>query len=146
MSVNPVSEAKYRRRLASDHLTRAERLFSLKDWAGTVSGAQLAVENFAKAVIALFEVPTRGHDPSNQLKALVARIPAGVRSMVEELSLLTREVAPEYGRSSYGEPTAGLTPSDIYGEDQAASILGNARKAGEIAVRILKELGMAELR
>jgi len=141
VSLNPLSESKYRRRLALDHLGRAENLSSLKDWAGAVSASQLAVENFAKAVIALFEVPTWGHDPSSQLKGLTKKMPAAARSMAEELSLLSREVAPEHGRSSYGEPTEGLTPSDIYREGQAATALESARKAREMAERILRELG-----
>ena len=65
MSLNPLSEIKYRLRLASEHLQRAERLFNLGDWVGTVSSSQIAVENFAKAVIAVFEVPTWSHDPRN---------------------------------------------------------------------------------
>jgi HEPN domain-containing protein len=64
MSFNPLSEVRYRYRLAMEHLKRAERLFSLRDWVGTTSSAQLAVENFAKAVIAVFEVP-RSIDRSN---------------------------------------------------------------------------------
>ncbi len=57
MTFNPLAEVRYRYRLAVEHLERTERLFSLKDWAGTVSASQLAIENFAKAVIAIFEVP-----------------------------------------------------------------------------------------
>lgn len=56
MSLNPLKEAGYRHRLAIEHLRRAERLFSLKDWVGAVSSSQLATENFAKSLIALFEV------------------------------------------------------------------------------------------
>ena len=110
MSLDPLSDVRYRCRLASEHLTRAEKLLSLGDWAGTVSAAQLWIENFAKAVIALFEVPTWSHDPSNQLHRLVNKLPDDIRDMTRGLAYMAHEVAPGHGRSSYGEPSAGLAP------------------------------------
>jgi HEPN domain-containing protein len=73
--IDPIGEARYRFRLASGHLARAERLLTLGDWAGVVHFSQLAVGNFAKAVTALYEVPTWSHDPSNQLLGLLDRAP-----------------------------------------------------------------------
>jgi hypothetical protein len=37
LSFNPLSEVRYRYRLAVEQLERAETLFSLEDWVGTVS-------------------------------------------------------------------------------------------------------------
>jgi len=65
--LDPLNEALYRFRLAKGHLARAERLLALGDRAGAVHFAQLAVENFAKAIVALYEVPTWSHDPSTDL-------------------------------------------------------------------------------
>ena len=135
-----MSEVRYRYRLAVEQLERAERLFSLEDWVGTVSGCQLAVENFAKAVVAAFEVPTWSHDPSDQLNGLVERLPRNVVEEAKELAVSARELAAEHGRSSYGEPSAGLTPSDIYREYHASDALRKARKAGTIAKKVLEEL------
>ncbi|MGC8832230.1 MAG: HEPN domain-containing protein [Thermoproteota archaeon] len=143
MSLNPLSEIKYRLRLASEHLQRAERLFNLGDWVGTVSSSQIAVENFAKAVIAVFEVPTWSHDPSEQLKSLIGRLPSSLTGIVGELMVIAREVAPEHGRSTYGEPSTGLTPSDIYGEEHASSTLGKAKRAREIAEEVLRQLDVS---
>lgn len=142
MSFNPLGEIRYRYRLAVEQLERAERLFSLRDWVGTVSGSQLAVENFAKAVIATFEVPTWSHDPSNQLNSLIERLPSDMIDEVKELAASAREMAPEHGRSSYGEPSAGLVPSDIYREDHASNALKKGRKAREIAERVLNRLNV----
>ncbi|MEM2849944.1 MAG: hypothetical protein QXI36_06700 [Candidatus Bathyarchaeia archaeon] len=47
MSFNPLSEVRYRYRLAMEHLERAEKLFTLRDWVGVVSASQLAIENFS---------------------------------------------------------------------------------------------------
>jgi len=145
VSLNPRSEAKYRHRLALDHLKRAENLFSIRDWAGTISASQLAVENFTKAVIALFEVPTWGHDPSSQLDSLKDRIQSEFRGVARDLSLIASEIAPEHGRASYGEPATGMTPNDIYREEHASDALNKARRAHEISAQILKEIGTLEL-
>jgi len=53
MSFNPLSEVRYRYRLAVEHLERAGRLFSLRDWVGTISSSQLAAENFESCYIGL---------------------------------------------------------------------------------------------
>jgi len=140
MSLNPSSEVRYRHRLASDHLKRAERLFQIGDWAGTVSASQLAVENFAKAVIGAFEVPTWGHDPSSQLSGLIESLPSNTKTMAKQLASMSLEAAPEHGRSSYGEPSSGLVPSDVYNEGHATNALSNARKAKETAEKILTRL------
>ena len=55
---------------------------------------------------------------------------------VKELAALAREVAPEHGRSTYGEPSAGLVPSDIYGEDHASNALEKGKKARKIAEKL----------
>uniref|UniRef100_A0A7C1P642 HEPN domain-containing protein n=1 Tax=Thermofilum pendens TaxID=2269 RepID=A0A7C1P642_THEPE len=143
MSVDPVGEARYRYRLAASHLARAERLLALGDWAGVVHFAQLAVENFAKAVIALYEVPTWSHDPSNQLLGLLTRIPQSLGEEVRELALIAREVAPEHGRSTYGEPGGGLTPDDVYTEAHARDLAAKARRAREITVKVFRVFNIA---
>jgi len=138
MSFNPLSEVRYRYRLGIEHLERAERLFSLKDWVGTVSASQLSIESLAKAVIAIFEVPTWSHDPSGQLSGLLAKIPDDVVEKVKTLVAFAREIAPEHGRSSYGEPTAGLVPGDIYKKEHASSALEEAKKAKETVEIVLE--------
>lgn len=142
MSLNPLAEVEYRYRLAKEHLDRASKLFSLKDWVGTVMSSQLAVENFAKAVIALFEVPTWGHDPSNQLMSLIGRVHESLAGDVEELSAMAERLAPEHGKTSYGEPSTGSTPSELYGEQHASDAYREAEKAKLIADKILAGLGV----
>ncbi len=143
MSINPLTEVHYRYRLAKQHLIRAEKLYRLGDWAGTVQFAQLAIENFAKALIAVFEVPTWSHDPSSQLLRLVSRFPHSTTEQVRELANIAREVAPEYGRSTYGEPNRGLTPNELYDEEHAREILEKAHRARDIAENVLSALGIA---
>ena len=143
MSLDPLSEARYRFKLAKGHLARAERLLALGDRAGAVHFAQLAVENFAKAVVALYEVPTWGHDPSSQLLRLLDKIPQGLAEKVRELASTARELAPEHGRSTYGEPGEGLTPDDIYTEAHVRDFVARAVNAREIATKVFEALNIA---
>jgi hypothetical protein len=55
----------------STHLARAERLLGIGDSASIIHFVQLAIENFAKAIIALYEVLTCSHDSSSQLLSLI---------------------------------------------------------------------------
>lgn len=98
-----------------------------------VSASQLAIENFAKAVVAVFEVPTWSHDPSSQLESLISRSPNDIADNVKELANLVRGIAPEHGRSTYGELSVGLLPSDIYEEVHALNTLESSSKARRIA-------------
>ncbi len=49
----------------------------------------LAVENFAKAIIAIYQVPTWSHDPSNQLMGIINQLPGEVRELVIELARMS---------------------------------------------------------
>ena len=140
--IDPMNEVKYRYELANEHLSRAERYFSLEDWVGCVHYSQLAVENFAKAVIAIYQVPTWSHDPSNQLMGLINQVPGSVRELIIELARMSHELAAEHARSTYGEPTAGLTPGMIYNREVAARALSMARRARDIVTNVFSALGI----
>jgi hypothetical protein len=47
------------------------------------------------------------------------KLPHEADSGVKELVILASKGAAEHGRSSYGEPVAGLVPSDIYRDRHA---------------------------
>jgi len=138
--IDPIEEIKYRYDLALQNFSRAESLLNLRDWAGSVHFSQLAVENFAKALVAVFEVPIWGHDPSNQLLELKNNFPKEYIKEIDELASIVRALAPEHSRSTYGEPDRGLTPADIYTEAHAFDAFDKAKKAREIAMRVLEAL------
>jgi len=138
--IDPVEEVKYRYNLALQDFSRAESLLNLRDWAGSVHFSQLAVENFAKALIAVFGVPSWGHDPSGQLLELRDNFPKEYVDEIGELASMARALAPEHSRSTYGEPDRGLTPADIYSEAHAIDAFDKARRAKEITMRILEAL------
>ena len=141
MRIDPAVEVSYRLRLAELYLKDAENAFRRGDFRAVVASSQLSAENAAKAVIAVFRVPSWSHDPSPELRELRHRVPEAVRGLMEELADITEELAPEHGRATYGEPTRALTPWDIYDEGDAKRALKRARRALANARAVLRALG-----
>jgi HEPN domain-containing protein len=125
--IDPDHEISYRIRLAKRYLRDAEEAFLRGDYRNIVASSQLAAENAAKAIIAVYRIPSWSHDPSNELRELLTNMPMNIRSFVEELAEITESLAPEYGRATYGEPLQGLTPWEIYDRDYAGKVLEKAR-------------------
>jgi HEPN domain-containing protein len=139
---DPIDEVKYRYRLAVNCLREADEAFSRGDWRGTVANAKLSAENAAKAVIAAYRVPSWSHDPSDELRELIDRMPGDLVDLIIELANIAKTLAPEHGRSTYGEPSRGLTPWDIYNKGDAEKALGMANRAVDIMKTILNALGI----
>jgi Uncharacterized conserved protein related to C-terminal domain of eukaryotic chaperone, SACSIN len=137
-----MDEVRYRYKLAINYLRDANEAFNRGDWRDTVANAQLSAENAAKAVIAVYRVPSWSHDPSGELQELVDRMPRELADLVIELANIAKRLAPEHGRSTYGEPSMGLTPWDIYTQGDAENALGMAKRAVEIMKTILRTLGI----
>lgn len=140
MKFDPRNEVRYRVKLAVMYMREAEEAFKRRNYRGTVASSQLCVENAAKAVIALYRIPSWSHDPSHELLEVVQHLKLELRGLAEELAEIVRRLAPEHGRATYGEPARGLTPWDIYGEEDALEALLMARRAWELMETLLREL------
>jgi hypothetical protein len=70
------------------------------------------------------------------------KFPSDAIDDLKELDGLAREFAPEHGRSTYGEPSIGLVPSDIYKESHALNALEKGRKARNITEKVLERLNI----
>jgi len=140
LKLNPQKEVRYRVELAKRYLREAEEAIKRKDYRNTVASSQLCVENAAKAIIALYRIPSWSHDPSHELLEITPQLKPELRKLAKELAEIARKLAPEHGRAAYGEPTRGLTPWDIYGEEDALEALSMARRAWRIMKTILEEL------
>lgn len=140
MKLNPQSEVQYRVELATRYLKEAEDAIERRDYRSTVASSQLCAENAAKAIITLYRIPSWSHDPSHELLEVIRHLRPELRRLAEELAEIARKLAPEHGRATYGEPTRGLTPWDIYGEEDALEALSMARRALKLMKTILKEL------
>ncbi|MBS7248814.1 MAG: HEPN domain-containing protein [Candidatus Jordarchaeales archaeon] len=140
MKFNPANEVSYRARLAARYLEEAEDALRRRDYRGAVASSQLSTENSAKAVIALFSIPSWSHDPSHELLEVLHMLPENMRRLAEELAEIARQLAPEHGRTTYGEPVKRLTPWDIYDEESASEALSKATRAQEIMNMILSKM------
>ncbi|MGC8961462.1 MAG: HEPN domain-containing protein [Candidatus Bathyarchaeia archaeon] len=144
MEIDPSEEVVYRLNLAREHFQAMLKRVRVEDWVGVVQASQLVVENSAKAVAAHFIIPSWSQDPSDELLEVSEKLPEALRGKAVELAAIARELAPEHGRASYGEPEQRLTPSAIYDRRTAEGAVEAAEKAIALAKQILVELGYPE--
>ena len=139
-SMDSEEDARYRLRLAEGYVQEAEQLLALRQWRACVSSAQLAVENSAKAVLAMVGPLGRSHDLSGML--LEAAGDLGLKE--QDLRKLHRlaECARllglrEHILTDYGDELAYQTPWEIYDEGRGRTALTLAAEAYQIATHIV---------
>jgi HEPN domain-containing protein len=148
--VDSKEEAEYRLKIAGECLRKAGeemRSFDQKHdkmyLARCVAESQLCTENSAKAVISVFRIPSREHDPSSELREVLeeakGKASAKTLASLEELIHFSSKVAPEHIRATYGDEEKRILPSEIYDRGKAAEFLRDAEKSRAIAERFLRE-------
>jgi HEPN domain-containing protein len=128
------------RELAADYVHRADVrlraidvLFEAASWADVVRESQEALELALKGLLRASGVePPRIHDVADVLLAERERLPAPVRSEVERLAELSRDLRRDRELAFYG--AEDLTPSRFYREVDAT----RAREAARLAVSLVK--------
>jgi HEPN domain-containing protein len=137
MQIN--DQARYRIRLAEGFLGEARQDMTLRRWRSCVDNSQLAVENAAKATLALLGPVGRTHNPATLLRRALAdnRFPQETRMNVEQIAecaeLLGQDI---HVGSDYGDETGWQTPWELFDESDARQALNSA----ESAVTLAKEL------
>lgn len=137
MKFDPARDVEYRAKLAREYLEDAESRVNANDHKGCVQYSQLAAESSAKAVIATRRSPSRGHDPSSELLEIAPDLSPEIGRDTRRLAELSSLLAPEHGRTTYGEPDQFKTPRMLYDLDSARRAIAIARVAVEIMNRIL---------
>jgi HEPN domain-containing protein len=125
-------DALYRLRLAEGFLGEAEQDYGLERWRAVVDNSQLAVENAAKAALALVLPPSRVRDPDRLLAEALEQGLFGTDEVetVKTLAACAEALGPEvHIQTDYGDETGGLTPWEIFGQDDAKQALELARQA-----------------
>lgn len=128
--MNPV---RFRLRMARGFLREAEEDYRLERWRAALSHAQLAVEHGIKAVIALFTPVPKTHDPAQILEELIRQevIPSAFQVAVQEIISLARSLGSTvHIQTDYGDELHGLTPWELFSEE-------DAREALEVAHRVV---------
>ncbi|RLB37494.1 MAG: hypothetical protein DRH12_14260 [Deltaproteobacteria bacterium] len=137
------THAAYRLRVAQGFLQEAEQDVQAQRWRACTSHAQLAVENALKAVIALFTVPPKTHNPARVLATLLQQrqIPPKWQDLVEGLMQQSQVLGPEvHIQTDYGDELHGLTPWELFDEQDASEALEVARRVVHIARQMVESL------
>ena len=131
---------RYRLALSDGFLREARQDCELTRWRSCVDSAQLVVENAGKALLLLFGVSPKTHDPGRQIATLIA---AGVPP--EHLRVALAEIAPdlqalgpaEHVLTDYGDEATETLPWDLFTHDSAAHALALAERVLAETRRIL---------
>ncbi len=133
--MNGAKSVAYRIALAAGFLQEAEQDFTLERWRSCVDNAQLAVENSGKAILALFGIVPKTHDPARQIAAILRdqELPEGIsellRAMLPDLLVLGTEA---HFLTDYGDEASYTLPWDLFSRQTAEDALHSARRLVEV--------------
>ena len=130
--------------LARDYLRRAEvrvrsaaGATSSKDYPDAVRFSQEAVELSLKAALRAYGVEyPKEHDVGGVLRSVRERYPKWFQEKIDELAEVSGDLASKRALAMYGLEAAGKSPSELFGEEQAAKALSEA----EVVVRLVEKL------
>lgn len=143
-----VNSANYRLKLAQGFLAEARQDVGLARWRSAMGNAQLAVENAAKAVLAMLGPVGRTHSPAPLLRqalcdgTLSVPDPAKVQRLAELAELLGFDV---HVQTDYGDEMAGRTPWELFDEADARHAVSMAEEAVSLAQEIVQEVQSREI-
>lgn len=135
-------QAAYRLELARGFLGEARQDKDLERWRSTVDGAQLAVENAGKAMLALAGRIGRTHNPATQIRRLIRedRFDAAYLEKLERLAELAELLGPDvHVQTDYGDETEGRTPWELFDRTDADQALAVAEEAVNLAERLVED-------
>ena len=142
--MNARDETTYRLALAKGFLEEAEQDLTLERWRSTVDNAQLVVENAGKAVLTLFGVTAKTHDPARQIAAVLrdqTGLPASIQALLKQLlpDLLALG-ATEHFMTDYGDEATYTLPWDLFTKDAAEKALAAAKRSLQVAESTIKAM------
>jgi len=139
--VKSLNDADYRLKLAEGFFDEAQQDVNLGRWRSAMDNSQLAVENAAKAVLALIGPVGRTHKPGPLLRQVVQdgtleiSDPAKVKRLAQLAELLGFDV---HMQTDYGDEMGGRTPWELFDESDARQALAMAEEAVKLAQEIIK--------
>ena len=128
--MNSRSGLEFRLGLAPGFLSESEQDYGLKRWRSCVDSSQLAVENCAKAVLILFGVTSKTHDPARVVSKLIQTgVIAGesaetLKPIIADMLTLGSD---EHFLTDYGDEMTLTLPWDLFTEESAQTALAIAR-------------------
>lgn len=141
--MNTIDDVNYRLNLARGFLKEAEEDFGLKRWRSCVDNSQLSAENFGKAVLMLFGLSPKTHDPARHLSLLLQdeKLPKLIKDRIKDLlpNVIMLGVE-EHFMTDYGDESSYRLPWEIFDEDSAVSALQIARNCKPLAEDIVEQV------
>lgn len=134
-------ETNYCLRVAQGFRDEARQDVDLGRWRSTMDNAQLAVENAAKAVLALIGPVGRTHKPGPLLRqaaqdgTLIISDPAKITRLAQLAELLGFDI---HVQTDYGDEMAGRTPWELFDEPDARRALAMAEEAVKLSQEIIQ--------
>jgi len=122
---------RFRLALAQGFLAEATQDQGLGRWRSCVDNAQLVVENAGKALLLLFGVSPKTHDPGRQLANLIAAgvPPEHLRAALVEIAADLQLLGPsEHVLTDYGDEATETLPWDLFSQDSAQHALALAER------------------
>ena len=133
------TDAQYRFRIAQGFLEESRQDVTLTRWRSAVDNAQLATENAAKAVLALVGPVGRTHQPALLLRQALQIFSPSHQQYVERLSEQAEMLGFDvHVQTDYGDEMEGITPWELFNEDDARSALAIAEEAVGLAKLIIE--------
>jgi len=138
--VNSARDVEYRLGLAKGFLREAEEDYRLARWRACVDNSQLSVENAGKAILMLFGISPKTHDPAKHLAHLIrdSNIPPETEALIKDslpdFLILGLE---EHLKTDYGDETSYKLPWEIFTEESASAALSVGRRCTAAALRII---------
>ena len=133
-------DAEYRLEVARGFLGEARQDVGLERWRSAVDNAQLAVENAAKAVLALMGPVGRTHSPAIPLRQVLRDGVLPDQQSLQRLIELAELMGPDvHIQTDYGDEMGGLTPWELFDEEDAQQSLAMAEEAVELAAAVIRQ-------
>ena len=141
--MNSREDVDYRLNLAKGFLKEAQEDFQLKRWRSCVANAQLSVENSGKAMLMVFGVSPKTHEPAKHLSKLIQK-----GKIPEEISARIKEILPEFlilgveehFMTDYGDESSYKLPWDIFDEKSAKLALKAAQACKSASENIVSQV------
>jgi len=129
-------DAEYRLRVAQGFLNEARQDVGLERWRSAVDNAQLAVENAAKAALALLGPVGRTHNPAIPLRQALGDglFATSLHQQIQRLVELAELMGPDiHTQTDYGDEMGGRTPWELFSQADARQALAMAEESVSLA-------------